>query len=211
MNTRTLWISALLLAGLAGTTRAQTSGQDTVYLALLNISQPIDIARAYLPSLEQRRALIRFGSEDSLAQLTDFILTEEALNGPDCFLPDLKLVYREYTYVLSLYCSSVVKYRNSSPYKTSSERMRGDLVFTQGLAAYLRRLTRRHLGVAAVSSPLKDKTVISAPLEEMKMDEDSLLPDEDGNSDADLEEAEPKPGRVLEVEKDPEQDEDPPY
>jgi len=47
-----------------------------------------------------------------------------------CFIADFKLIYRDYTYVLSTYCTHALKFKNSAAFTPSSQRMPADFQFT---------------------------------------------------------------------------------
>ncbi|MCB0846417.1 MAG: hypothetical protein KDD63_02005 [Bacteroidetes bacterium] len=169
---------------------AQVDEQDNMYLVLLDMKKSSDIALCYSTNFDKSKVKITYAFEDSINYLSDFIYEEEALIGPECFIPELKLVFRNYTYVVSLYCSKVIKYENKSAFVTSSKRMQNDLIFTESVMSYLKRLKQTHFGSVSVSSNLIAKVVTSDPLDEISedgQDLDMLLDENDEDDDSDLE------------------------
>ena len=173
---------------------AQVDEQDNVYLVLLDIRKSSDIALCYSSSFDKNKVKITYAYEDTVNYLADFIYEEEALVGPECFIPELKLIFRNYTYVVSLYCSKVIKFENTSAFTTSSRRMKNDLVFTESVLSYLEKLKYTHFGRISANRELIAKVVTSEPIEEISEDGSSLdmllnegMDEEDESKDFDME------------------------
>lgn len=156
---------------------------DRMFLVLVEVEKPADIPLCYTTSFDKKRVKIDFAFEDTINYLSDFIYEEEQLYGPECFVPEMKLIFRQYTYVVSLYCTAAIKYKNSAPYTTSSTRMKNDLIFTHSVYEYLGRLKTVHFSNKALNKALLDKVITSDPLEEA---DDSV----EGLNDMFLDEAE---------------------
>ncbi|MEO0470710.1 MAG: hypothetical protein AAF206_13875, partial [Bacteroidota bacterium] len=167
----------------------------------------------YTTKFDKKRVSIQYAFEDTINYLSDFIYEEEPLYGPECFVPEVKLVFRYNTYVISMYCSKVLKYKNSAAFVTSARRMKNDLILTQSVYDYLQRLRQKHFGSKKPNQALLAKVITSEPFEEpeKETDELDLLIDEDMEEDdaSDLEIEDTKRQKTpLEDEKDPLDDED---
>ncbi len=166
MNIRIL--ACLLLTALffPVSAKAQLEELDRMFLVLVEVEKPADIPLCYTSNFDKKRVRIDFAFEDTINYLADFVYEEEPLYGPDCFVPEMKLIFQHYTYVVSLYCTAAIKYKNSAPYTPSSTRMKNDLVFTESVYQYLGRLKIVHFSGKAPNQALLDKVVTSDPLED---------------------------------------------
>jgi hypothetical protein len=173
MNLRLLACLLLTATFFSPPVKAQVEELDRMFLVQVEVEKPADIALCYTTSFDKKRVKIDFAFEDTINYLTDFIYEEEPMYGPDCFVPEMKLIFQRYTYVVSLYCTAAIKYKNSAPYTTSSVRIKNDLIFTPSVYQYLNRLKVVHFG-AKTNKALLDKVVTSDPLEEMSDNVDSL-------------------------------------
>lgn len=157
---------------------------DKMYLVLLDIKGPEDIAKCYTKDYDRQHVQITYEYEDKMNYLVDFIDEEEKLYGPDCFIPELKLVFEHYTYVVSLYCSSAIKYKNSSPFTPSSSRMKNDLIFTASVTDYLNELKVQYFGYISLDPQLIAKLSKEESLDDMfDLNDDFLLEDDDEDDD----------------------------
>lgn len=199
----------VLLGGFFGQTGlAQPDTRDVMYLIQIDVQKPADIAQVYTNQFDKKRVKIDFAFEDTINYLSDFIYEEERMYGPECFVPEMKLVFRSYTYVVSMYCSKVLKYQNAAPFRTSSKRMKNDLYITQSVYNYLDKLKTQHFGKKDPNRQLIEMVNTSDPLEELSekdADWDILMDDDEEDDDSDLETDDDMP--VLPDEPDPDPDE----
>jgi hypothetical protein len=163
---------AVLFASLPA--KAQLEELDRMFLVQVEVDKPADIALCYTTGFDKKRVKIDFAFEDTINYLADFIYEEDPMYGPDCFVPEMKLIFRQYTYVVSLYCTTAIKYKNAAPYTTSSVRMKNDLIFTQSVYQYLNRLKALYFGNKTPNKALLEKVITSDPLEEMNENVDAL-------------------------------------
>ena len=77
---------------------------------------------------------------DVMNRLEEIAFGEELIEAADCFVPLAKLVFKDYTYLISPNCAGVVKYKNSAPYTCSRETMENDFFYTETIIRYLERL-----------------------------------------------------------------------
>ncbi|MEM7367029.1 MAG: hypothetical protein AAF587_00440 [Bacteroidota bacterium] len=171
-------IAVLLLSSLCFTfssLSAQFLEKDHLQLVLLEVSKPEDVAKCYTSEFHKQEVQIPFAFEDTINNLGDFEFEEEPMEGPDCFVPDLKLIYREYTYIISLYCSKVMKFKNKTPHTPSSKRIENDLVMTPTAFSYLQGLKKQHFGtVELAQDSIIQKLVKTEPLEDASSEEELL-------------------------------------
>jgi hypothetical protein len=153
-----------------------------VILVDLNVKSPADASKCYGNTFDAKRVELSLDWDDPLNTLEDFAMSEDPLEGPDCFMPELKVIFREYTYVFSMYCTAVKKYGNSAPFIPSAKAMRPDVEMTESVVELLDELRKKHFGttvdpkVAAVfNKPIK--------LDEEKIDDSDLYKDDDDDKD----------------------------
>ena len=139
-----LILSLLLLLPIV--LKAQFEEEDYVWLVLIDLESKEDIALSYTNKFDKKKVKLEFSMTDTINSLEDFIYEEDQLAGPECFVPEIKLVFRYYTYVISLYCSKAIKFKNESPFQATSEIMPGELIFTASVGDYLSHLKRTHFG-----------------------------------------------------------------
>ena len=79
-------------------------------------------------------------SQSPLANLPQFVDREAPILEVECFYPDLKLIYRDYTYLISTHCGVIHKYRNLKPWQPSRYPLADDFIFTESLVRYFHTL-----------------------------------------------------------------------
>ena len=168
----------------AGPVAAQDETQKVI-IVNLDVANPADAGKAYATTFDKGKVELNVNDEDPLSVLTDYSLEEDPLKGPDCFLPEVKLIYERYTYVVSLYCTCAKKYKNSAPWTPSSTPTTNDLEVTETVVRVLQTLRKKHFNATTnakyVSVYVKKEPF--APLD-TKVD-DVILPD-DKDDDSDL-------------------------
>lgn len=125
---------------------SQNADTQKVILVELGIDSPGDAGKAYSSQFDLQRVEIDVPYDDPLFTLEDYAFSEDALDGPDCFMPQLKMIFREDTYVFSLYCTSVVRYRNQAPFKPSSRMARSDIKVTESVLDFLQSVQNKYFG-----------------------------------------------------------------
>lgn len=83
---------------------------------------------------------------DTLALLSQMVDGEAPIIETGCFYPDLKLVYKNHTYILSTHCAAIYKFKNDVPYVSGNTRLANDFIFTESLILYFQRLKKVRLG-----------------------------------------------------------------
>lgn len=196
-----IFLSFLLASvfSLGGFAQMKTKTDLKMFLVLLKIEKAADIARCYTQDHDLKKVGIDYAFEDSLDIIREFVYEEDALEGPDCFVPDLKMIFEEHTYVISLYCTKVLKYQNAIPYTPSNIRLENDLKLTESLLEYLGNLKRKHFGVDDPQNSLVKNITASDPIVEKKVDDGvlDLLLNEDWEEEFEEEELKTVKARVL--------------
>lgn len=126
---------SLLLMPLRG-----QSDTDGVIVVALKVADEEQTKLCYTDLFDVKSFKMKFAFEDTLNLLADFAYEEENFDPVECFVPDLKLIFRYYTYVISMDCSKAMKYDNSAAFTPSAKRMPNDLVFTPSVYSYLNGL-----------------------------------------------------------------------
>lgn len=138
-----------------------------MYLVWLEVQRPSDVAHCYTERFDKQRVAIDAEFGNPLADLSDFAFGEDEMEGPDCFIPELKLIYRNYTYIVSLYCTKVIKYQNASPFTPSNRRVRTDVIITESIYTHLNDLRLQHFGRQTISASLLQQITTGEPLENL--------------------------------------------
>lgn len=199
-------LATLLCLMLAGVSGVAQNAQERVYLVWLEVQRPSDVAHCYTERYDRQRVALTVDYSDPLMDLADYGFAEDEMEGPDCFLPELKLIYRQHTYIVSLYCTKVIKYQNASPYTPSNRRVRSDIMMTESIYDYLNDLRVEHFGRQVLASGLRDQVTTGEPLESLTEDDINLelLLDEEGDPlEAELENEARETPLILEEEEDP--------
>lgn len=185
--------------------KAQSS-EERVYLVWLEVQRPSDVAHCYTERYDKQRVALTVDVTDPLLDLADYGFAEDEMEGPDCFLPELKLIYRNHTYIVSLYCTKVIKYQNASPFTPSNRRVRSDIVMTESIYDFLNELRVEHFGRQVLASGLRDQVTTGEPLESLTEDDidlELLLDEERDPLEAELENEARETPLILEEEEDP--------
>jgi hypothetical protein len=209
MNNR--WIRLLVVGlGLSTLAAAPVSPfqlvEEKVIFVDLDVKQPIDAPKAYTNAFDRKKVEVPLSEEDPIFMLEDYTMVEDPLEGPDCFMPEMKFIFNRYTYVFSLYCTAVQKYTNSAPYTPSSKRVQSDIEVTESVLRYLQTARKKYFGVSTDPKIIQN-FLKPAQLEDEKVDDSDLLKDDDDDDDDISKEAADKEG-WFDDKKDPGLEED---
>ena len=173
-------LSGLLLSG-GGGPPVQTQQTEKVIVVQLDVQFPEQAGKCYTSSFDKKKIELAVEFDDTINFLPDFVYEEDPIEGPGCFMPQMKLIFQDYTYVLSLYCTSVLKYKNSAPFVASSSKMENDLEITESVLVYLKKLHRRYFGIPVQVTPTVCQRFLKAePLDD---DKDDIIFDDDNEDD----------------------------
>lgn len=160
--------------------------KSKVILVDLDVNNPTQAGKCYTPKYDVKQIELEVDIDDTLHSLQDFAYIESPLQGPECFFPEMKIIYKEHTYVVSMWCTSVIKYKNTAPYTPSSNTVKNDLRLTNTSLDYLRDVRRKHFG-KDLNGQLAENFFTAAPLPEDDIDDIKIEDDEDKAEDAELE------------------------
>ena len=138
-----LWITALTGSGFNA---YATIHEPYVKVVLINPVQH-SMPEAYLnPTSDIVSDSMVLHPHDTLALLHQMVDHDAPILETDCFYPDLKLVYKNHTYIISTHCASIYKFKNDAPYVSGNTRLANDFIFTESLILYFQRLKKSRLG-----------------------------------------------------------------
>ncbi len=157
--------------------------RERLILVDLGIDSPDDAEYCYSSKFDRKKVEIAVEMDDPILFLEDFVLEEDPLEGPGCFFPEMKIIFKDYTYVVSLYCTEAHKYKNSAPYIPSKLKYKEGLEVTESMLELLKKLQSSHFGMR-MNKALADKYLVPNSLKvDLLEDEHLLHEEEDDHSD----------------------------
>ncbi|MCS7073189.1 MAG: hypothetical protein NZ108_01850, partial [Bacteroidia bacterium] len=125
---------------------AQTINEKVYLIQVNSVAAPKDFSAWYSQHYDGAKSELKLTLDDELNFITELSDEGDEEIGLDCFIPDLKLVYREHTYIISNTCRQVKKYKNSSSFKTSNVELPSDIVYTEAFQSYVTNLASAKFG-----------------------------------------------------------------
>lgn len=164
------------------------SDTDGVIVVALKVADEEQTKLCYTDLFDVKSFKMTFAFEDTLNLLADFAYEEENFDPVACFVPDLKLIFRYYTYVISMDCSKAMKYDNSGAFTPSGKRMPNDLVFTPSVYGYLNGLIQANFPGHRADQELVQKSLGSDYMQGGEgLDElENMLYDDEDDDNSDL-------------------------
>lgn len=199
------FLFVLAISLLSGASQAPKTSAYKVILVELNVSYPKDARLCHTPQFDRNKVELEVGEKDPFFDLADLAISEDPLEGPDCFLPEMKVIYPEYTYIISIYCTSVKKYKNSSPYEPSKQLVKNDLPITESVLNMLMATRKKYFN--SKFDPEVAKRFFSTNFDDPEID-DSVLFTDGEDEDKDLEKEASKDDKGWFDDKDPDLDKD---
>ena len=122
------------------------------------------------------------------------------------------MIFRHHTYVISLYCSKVIKYHNEEAFTPTPTRVKNDLIITENVLDYFKQLKKDYFQIETPDQELIEKVVTSEPFEELTEDKAvlELLLNEEWLEEDDEPELKAIENRLLPEEKEVEEEEEDP-
>ena len=176
-----------LLWGGNGSPAPAIVATEKVIVVQLDVQFPAQSEKCYTSSFDKKKIELNVAFDDTINFLPDFIFEEDAIEGPDCFMPQMKLIFKDYTYVVSLYCTSVLKYKNSAPYIPSASKLSNDLEITESVLTYLKKLHSKYFGLPINLTPAVCQRFLKTSSLLDEKDDDIDLGDEEEDDNSDLE------------------------
>ncbi|MFN0203343.1 MAG: hypothetical protein ACKVTZ_17585 [Bacteroidia bacterium] len=177
-----------------------TASQDEkphMFFVALDVTEEKDIPIVFSNKCDKERVKIYLDQDKVIDNLSDLSDSEDEMQGPECFLPELKLIYKNHTYAVSMHCTTIKMYRNSAPYTPSATLLRSDVEMTQSVYYYLLKLKKQHYPNLKPNAALLAKLLPTIPLVEAKgvKDDDTdldpksinLFEEDDAEEDKELE------------------------
>ncbi len=158
--------------------KQKTVQTEKVILIQLDVQFPTQVEECYSNTYDKKKVELNVEFDDTINYLQDFIFEEDPIEGPGCFIPQMKIIYKDYTYVFSLYCTSVQRYKNLSPFVPSSKKMPNDIEITETVHAYLKAIHRKYFGfypnpqAAVCSRFIRPQPVVQEKDSELGFDEE---------------------------------------
>lgn len=110
---------------------------DQVILVQLELNEKL-LVPSYWNSIEieNKRILLHLSDEDPLVDIESIEEDndEDTKNSLNCFIPNVKLIYKDYTYLLSSLCNKVKKFENIQPFVASDKELPCSLTYSNGLS-----------------------------------------------------------------------------
>jgi hypothetical protein len=159
---------------------AQATADEKPYMFLvaLDVADMKDVPVCFTTKCDKDRIKIYLDQDENIDNLTVLSSSEDDMKGPEGFIPEIKLVYKNYTYIVSMYCTAIKMYKNETPYTPSATEMKSDLEMTSSVYAYLYRLKKQYFPNLKPNPAMVAKIKISAPLEFAKLGDDDIDPKE---------------------------------
>ncbi|MCS6789526.1 MAG: hypothetical protein NZ580_00890 [Bacteroidia bacterium] len=123
-----------------------TAQKSELILVKLRPSPDLNADNALHPSFEEKRVTLKFKSPD----WDDPLEEEDDTDNPpisECFVPQLKLITENFTYVISLGCGNLIAYQNSKPFTTSDRRVQSPLEFTDEMRYFLEKACEKYMKI----------------------------------------------------------------
>lgn len=122
-----------------------TAQKSELILIKLKPSPELNADNALDPSFEEKRVKLKFRSPDWDDPLED----EDTDNPPisECFVPQLKVITENFTYVISLGCGNLIAYQNIKPFTPSEQRIQSPLGFTDEMRYFLEKACEKYMKI----------------------------------------------------------------
>lgn len=178
-------LSLLLLA--AGMKSSKDEITTKVVLVDVAVKSPAEVTKCTGTSLDVKSITLNVEFDDTLNNLEDLTLEEDPIEGPGCFMPDTKIIYKDYTYIFSIYCTSVQKYKNLAPFTPSTTKVSCDISVTESMVDYLIAVRKKYFG-AKVNTTYASSFYKPTPLpQDEKVDDSDLYKEDDKDDDSIIE------------------------
>lgn len=126
----------LLLLAVGGLSVAQT---EKVVFVQMDPSEDIAYRDAYQAQYDGQRVELNLPASHPLLHLADYIGKEPIVYNSECmdpllrgcFRPEMKIIYRDYTYVVGNHFAHAIRYKNDAPYTAGARMVPLDFLFTK--------------------------------------------------------------------------------
>ncbi|MCZ2355511.1 MAG: hypothetical protein LC115_02295, partial [Bacteroidia bacterium] len=163
-------------------------GQERVILVQINQYTKPHRYDCWMPKHELKKVTIFVNDDDVLGSIGDDDNDDdddEQYNELGCMVPTLKVIFKDYTYVFSTYCTASLKFKNSSPYIPSGISVPTDFIYNANTLSYLEKLQLKHFGIQPQSAYRQTAATYRKQNADDDKDEDIDLDDDDLDSQID--------------------------
>lgn len=168
----------LSLLSFSAKAQAVQDEKPYVFFIALDVADIKDVPICYTTKCDKDRIKIYLDQDETIDNLAELSQAEDDMKGPDGFVPELKLVYKNYTYIVSMYCTAIKMYKNAAPYTPSATELKSDLEMTQSVYSYLYRMKKQYFPNLKPNPALIAKIKIAAPIDFANMGSDDMDPKE---------------------------------
>jgi hypothetical protein len=112
---------------------------DQVILVQLELNEKLLIP-SYWNSyeIENKRIILHLNDDDPLFDIESIEDDEDKVVN-DCFIPNLKLIYKDNTYLISSLCNKIKKFENIKPFVTGEKELPCNLTYSDELSHSLEK------------------------------------------------------------------------
>ncbi|MCS6904240.1 MAG: hypothetical protein RML72_08715 [Bacteroidia bacterium] len=121
---------------------------EVVWVAQIDPSLQFSVEQALKETSERKRLKFFFSPQDTLHNLHKFLDFQEPILEIDCFIPNLKIIYRRYTYLISTHCGKILKFENKAPFEPAPIPLATDFLLTLSSLDYLQRFQQKYFFTA---------------------------------------------------------------
>lgn len=134
-------LAAFSFIGFLGSGIQCAVAQDKVIIVQIDPTVEVDSEDLYDDINEVARHEMPLSSAGVLGVPTS-AAGQQAYRPAACFYADYRLIYKDYTYVVSTHCTAALKFKNTAPYTPGAEQVRSDFVFTSAMLDKIERTAR---------------------------------------------------------------------
>lgn len=113
---------------------------DQVILVQLELNEKLLVSSNWNNyEIENKRIMLHLTDDDPLMDIESLDDENEPSEPANCFIPSLKLIYKDYTYLISTLCNRVKKFENIKPFVSSDKELPTSATFSSELSRALEK------------------------------------------------------------------------
>ncbi len=118
----------------------QYDANDHVILVQLELNEKL-LLPSYWNSyeIENKRIMLHLSDDEPLADIEAIEDEEDNSYTTNCFIPNLKLIYKDFTYLISSLCNKVRKFENIRPFEMGEKELPCSLTYSADLSRSLEK------------------------------------------------------------------------
>jgi hypothetical protein len=130
----------VFLLGLCLLTSVPAFAQDKIIFVQIDPTVDLDDEDMWEASNETARKDVALANAALIANPAG--IQGQAFRAAGCFWPDYKLIYKDFTYVISTLCTQSMKFKNIAPYTPGEQQLPSDFRFTPQVLDFIDRTVR---------------------------------------------------------------------